>query len=229
MALPCSSPSALINIVAFAQISFSCQFTLEAIALIPLIPIWGAILRKDGTILEIPSGTCWCNSWVQNCCVKMMIYSHFLTIFFFFLPCMALHSSITGNARALWQFVVKFPSPVSWRLLTAYSWLLCLPWAVIYFFLLKRSAIHLWALLLQHPCPCAVSVLQYCGGSCHPSFSEGEMLQPYPTVCGAAQCCFHAVPTGFPRNRSIRLGSSGKGRAAWSHTSLKTRSSPSWA
>lgn len=39
----------------------------------------------------------------------------------------------------------------------------------------------------------------------------------------------HVVSTGFPRNCYIRPGWSGKGRVAWSRTSLKSKSCPSWA
>lgn len=65
-----------------------------------------------------------------------------------------------------------------------------------------------------------LSVLQYCGRSCHPSFSEGEVLQPYPTVPPCAwgstslfSCCSHRIPeeslyqTGIIRQRQSCLES----------------------
>lgn len=84
-------------------------------------------------------------------------------------------AAFTGNARALWQFVIKFPTPVRWRLtfslLTVYSLLFCLPCAVLFIFSSEKD----------HPsisecCFCSIpvrvllSVVHYCNRSCYSHF-----------------------------------------------------------
>lgn len=65
---------------------------------------------------------------------------------------------------------------------------------------------------ISEHCFCSVpihvllSVLEYCGRSCHPSFSEGEMVQPYPTEPPCAWGSVDVVFMLFPQDsRGITL------------------------
>lgn len=161
----------------------------------------------------------------------------------FFLPSVALRGSIGKECQhcAVICYDIQFPAPVSWMLtislLTVHSLLLCLLCTVIYY-----SPVKGWS-SISECCFCsfpghALLVVVCCWNRSHQSFSEGEWYGQHPphpiplehTTCQEEQGrCFHTVPTGFLRNCYIRPGWSGKGRAAWNHTSLKTKSCPSWA
>lgn len=161
----------------------------------------------------------------------------------FWLFCQVWHcvAALKRNASTVQSFFIQFPTPVGWKLtvslLTVHSLLLCLPCTVIYY-----SPVKGWS-SIPECCFCSVPghvllVVVSCWNRSHKSLSEGEwygnnFFIPFPWSTLLARrsraVVFHTVPTGFPRNCYIRLGWSGKGRAAWSHTSLKTKSYPSWA
>lgn len=91
----------------------------------------------------------------------------FIAVFLLFCHVWHCTAAFTGNAGALWRFVIKFPTPVSWRLtfslLTVYSLLLCLPCAALFIFSSYKGQQS-----ISECCFCSVpvhvllSVIQYC-------------------------------------------------------------------
>lgn len=128
-----------------------------------------------------------------------------------------------SNARALWRFVIKLPSPVSWRLtfslLTAYSWLLFALCSYLFLLLIKVSHPSL-STASARSVHVLLSVVHYYGRYCHPLFSESEMVHLYTTEPPCAwgsmmlfSCCSHRIPeeslyqTGIIRQRKSCLES----------------------